>query len=193
LPAGVLSGLGFLVAAAGLYWLSRVDISVARTSVIGPMLVIGVGAGVPWGLMDGLSVSVVPKERAGMASGIFSTTRVAGEGIALAIVTAILAGLAHASLARIAPHASPAMTAQLAEAAQHLTTGDLVRAAASLPQISRHDLAVSYTHAFTRLLHVLIVITLLSALASFAFLSRAGSKDDRPDESQRKLAQSAAV
>jgi MFS family permease len=193
LPAGVLSGLGFLVAAAGLYWLSRVDISVARTSVIGPMLVIGVGAGVPWGLMDGLSVSVVPKERAGMASGIFSTTRVAGEGIALAIVTAILAGLAHASLARIAPHASPAMTAQLAEAAQRLTTGDLVRAAASLPQISRHDLAVSYTHAFTRLLHVLIVITLLSALASFAFLSRAGSKDDRPDESQRKLAQSAAV
>jgi MFS family permease len=193
LPAGVLSGLGFLVAAAGLYWLSRVDISVARTSVIGPMLVIGVGAGVPWGLMDGLSVSVVPKERAGMASGIFSTTRVAGEGIALAIVTAILAGLAHASLARIAPHASPAMTAQLAEAAQRLTTGDLVRAAASLPQISRHDLAASYTHAFTRLLHVLIVITLLSALASFAFLSRAGSKDDRPDESQRKLAQSAAV
>ena len=44
------------------------------------------------GLMDGLSVSVVPKERAGMATGIFSTTRVAGEGIALAIVGAVLAG-----------------------------------------------------------------------------------------------------
>jgi hypothetical protein len=54
------------------------------------MFLIGVGVSLPWGLMDGLAVSVVPKERAGMATGIFNTTRVAGEGIALAIVTALL-------------------------------------------------------------------------------------------------------
>jgi MFS family permease len=204
---GVLSGLGFLVAAAGLYWLSRVDMSVSRASVIAPMLVIGVGAGVPWGLMDGLSVSVVPKERAGMASGIFSTIRVAGEGIALAIAMAILAGLGEAGLARIAPHASPAMAAQVAEAAQRLTTGDLAQAAASLPQIDPHALALSYTHAFTRLLHVLIVITLLSAFAAFAFLSRAGSGGDQAgdqsgeqpcdqsgdQQGDREVAESAAV
>jgi hypothetical protein len=146
--------------------------------------------------MDGLSVSVVPKERAGMASGIFSTTRVAGEGIALAIVTAILAGLAQTSLAQVVaqlPQTGPAMAAQIAEAAQRLTTGDLAQAAASLPQIDRHQLALSYTHAFSRLLHVLIVITLLSAFASFAFLSRAGSRDDQPGEPQRKVAESAAA
>jgi len=40
-----------------------------------PMLVIGCGTGLPWGLIDGRSVSVVPKERAGMATGIFSPTR----------------------------------------------------------------------------------------------------------------------
>ncbi|QQC65929.1 MFS transporter [Paraburkholderia ginsengisoli] len=194
--AGVLSGIGFLIAALGLYWLSRVDMSASRASVIGPMLVIGVGAGMPWGLMDGLSVSVVPKERAGMASGIFSTTRVAGEGIALAIVTAMLAGLAQTSLAQAVaqlPQNGPALAAQIAEAAQRLTTGDLAQAAASLPQISRHELALSYTQAFTRLLHVLIVITLLSALASFAFLSRAGSRDDRPGQPQRKVAESVAA
>lgn len=128
-----------------------------------------------------------------MASGIFSTTRVAGEGIALAIAMAILAGLVHASLARIVPHAGPATMARIAEASQRLTTGDLAQAAASLPQIGRHELVSSYTHAFTRLLHVLIAITLVSALASFAFLSRTGAKDDQSDESQRKVAQSAAV
>ena len=58
----------------------------------------------PWGLMDGLSVSVVPKERAGMATGIFSTTRVAGEGIALAIVGAVL-------VATAVPRTSPSGTA----------------------------------------------------------------------------------
>jgi hypothetical protein len=193
ISAGVLSGIGFLVAAAGLCWLSRVDMSASRASIILPMLVTGIGAGMPWGLMDGLSVSVVPKERAGMASGIFSTTRVAGEGIALAIVTALLAGLAQASLARLVPHADPAMAAHLAEAAQRLTTGDLAQAAASLPQIGRHELALTYTHAFTRLLHVLIAITLLSAFASFAFLSRTGSRDDRSGEPQCETTESAAV
>lgn len=128
-----------------------------------------------------------------MASGIFSTTRVAGEGIALAIVTALLAGLAYANLARDLPHASPAMIARIAEASRRLTTGDLAQAAASLPQIGRHELAQSYTRAFIQLLHVLIGITLLSALASFACLSRTGSKDDRSGQSQREVGQSAAV
>ncbi|WGS52857.1 MFS transporter [Paraburkholderia sp. D15] len=198
LSAGVLSGIGFLIAAAGLFWLSRVDIGAARASAILPMLIIGVGAGMPWGLMDGLSVSVVPKERAGMATGIFSTTRVAGEGIALAIVTALLAGLAQARLARLAPLAADgsADTARrIAEAAQRLTTGDLASAAASLPGLDRHALALSYTQAFTSMLHVLIVITLLAACASFAFLSRAGELKHARDEAEtsREAARSAVV
>lgn len=197
LPAGVLSGLGFLVAAAGLYWLSRVDVGAARVSLLAPMLLIGVGAGVPWGLMDGLSVSVVPKEQAGMASGIFSTTRVAGEGIALAIVTALLAALAQASLARLIPNANPATLARVAEAAQRLTTGDLAHAAASLPELGRHELVASYTQAFTRMLHVLMVVTLLSAFASFACLSRTESTDDQSGgtrcKTRMKVRQSEAV
>lgn len=48
--------------------------------------------------MDGLSVSVVPKERAGMAAGIFNTVRVAGEGIALAVVAAVLTSLLNTDL-----------------------------------------------------------------------------------------------
>jgi EmrB/QacA subfamily drug resistance transporter len=190
LSAGVLSGIGFLIAAAGLYWLSLVDFSASKEALVMPMLVIGIGAGMPWGLMDGLSVSVVPKERAGMASGIFSTTRVAGEGIALAISTAILAALAHTSLARIVPDTSPDMHARISEAAQRVTTGDMVHAAATLPEVSRHALSTSYAGAFTSLLHVLIVITLLSAFATFAFLSKTPPQDDEPgatpDENHEK-------
>jgi hypothetical protein len=43
------------------------------------------------------------------------------------------------------------------------------------------------------LVHVLIVITLLSAFASSAFLSRAESSDDQPGERQRKIVESAAA
>ncbi|GAB7521057.1 MFS transporter [Paraburkholderia sp. 2C] len=185
ISAGVLSGIGFLIAAAGLYWMSLVDMSAAKASIVMPMIVIGVGAGMPWGLMDGLSVSVVPKERAGMASGIFSTTRVAGEGIALAIVTAILAALSYSSLSQSLPdeHMPDAgLTARISEAAQRMTAGDTMHAAAVLPDMPRHALALSYTHAFTSLLHVLIVITLLSAFAAFAFLSRTAPHDEDHDE-----------
>jgi len=176
--AGVLSGIGFLIAAAGLYWMSVVDMSTATSAIVLPMVVIGIGAGLPWGLMDGLSVSVVPKERAGMAAGIFSTTRVAGEGIALAIATAVLAALSYRGLVQVVPQADAGTASRITEAAQRLTNGDMTHAIAALPQVPAQVLAHSYSQAFTSLLHVLIAITLLSAFASFAFLSRTGSRDD---------------
>jgi len=82
-----------------------------------PMLVIGVGISLPWGLMDGMAVSVVPKERAGMATGIFSTTRVAGEGVAIAVVMALLSALT-------AGHLGGAATPDIVGAAQHLAIRD---------------------------------------------------------------------
>ncbi len=86
----VLCGSGLLAAAAGLVCLATAQNAHAA---LAPMLLIGIGISLPWGLMDGLAVSVVPRERAGMATGIFSTTRVAGEGLALAIVGAGLSAL----------------------------------------------------------------------------------------------------
>ncbi|WP_063547593.1 MFS transporter [Burkholderia territorii] len=166
LSAGVISGLGLLLAAAGLVWLGVALRGGAGPQAIAPMLAIGVGAGMPWGLMDGLSVSVVPKDRAGMATGIFSTTRVAGEGIALAIVGAVLATLAHADLRHAAAGASDAAL----RAAARLATGDLAGAAAVLPGVERTALLASYAHAFDRLLIGLAVVTVLCAVVVFAFL-----------------------
>ncbi|GAA0525701.1 MFS transporter [Pigmentiphaga daeguensis] len=83
-PAGALSAGGLVIAAAGLAWLATMPVGQQSMAIIWPMLLIGIGTGLPWGLMDDLSVSVVPKERAGMATGIFSTMRLAGEAVALA-------------------------------------------------------------------------------------------------------------
>ncbi|KVE71835.1 MFS transporter [Burkholderia vietnamiensis] len=205
LSAGVISGLGLLLAAAGLVWLDAALRGGAGPAAIGPMLAIGIGAGMPWGLMDGLSVSVVPKERAGMATGIFSTTRVAGEGIALAIVGAVLAALAHADLRRVpaagASGASGASDAAL-RAAARLATGDLAGAAAVLPGVDRATLLASYLHAFDRLLLALAVVTVLCAGVVFAFLgarpapdATTGADDGsraRGDAAARRAARNAA-
>jgi len=123
----------------------------------------------PWGLMDGLAVSVVPKERAGMATGIFNTTRVAGEGIALAIVAALLASFTETGL-REAQFAG-ADAATLGEASNRLAMGDLASAMGMLPHATSAELVKFYGDAFHLLLYVLAAITVLSALMVFGFLS----------------------
>lgn len=161
--AGVICALGLAIAAAGLWWLGRIAPGQGAGAWVVPMLVIGVGTGLPWGLMDGLSVSVVPKERAGMATGIFSTTRVAGEGIALAVVTAVNSGL-------IARQLPPAQPEALTRAAQYLGAGDLRQAVLALPQVPRAALVQAAASAFTELTWVLMAITLVSAAVVLLFL-----------------------
>jgi len=171
LSAGLVSAVGLSIAAGGLLWLSRVG--AGSDAIVLPLLLIGLGTAMPWGLMDGLSVSVVPTERAGMATGIFSTTRVAGEGVVLAIVAATLAFLSQAGLHRALPASDPALSARIAEAAQRIATGDLHHAAAALPEISRPMLVQTYVDAFAILLCVLAGITIASAFAAAGFLRRA--------------------
>lgn len=164
LSAGVISSIGLLLAAGGLLWLRAIGQADAVHAVVPPMLLIGLGTAMPWGLMDGLSVSVVPKERAGMATGIFGTTRVAGEGVALAIVSAVLAALIEAKLGRFGSAAS------VAEGAQRLATGDVRQASALLPGIEPMLLVQSYGAAFQALLWMLAAVTFASALVVLVFL-----------------------
>jgi len=162
ISAGVLCTSGLVIAAAGLGWLSQAVLAQDVTGMIAPMVVVGIGTGLPWGLMDGLSVSVVPKERAGMATGIFSTTRVAGEGISLAIVGAILSMLTHNALAArftgdaISPEA-------ISQAAQRLATGNLTVAQQLITQASTAQLQQLYAVSLHPLLLCLMAITLFSA------------------------------
>ena len=175
ISAGMLSGVGLLTAAAGLAWLAQCAPGQSASQLVAPLLVIGLGISLPWGLMDALAVSVVPKERAGMAMGIFSTTRVAGEGVALAVVAAILAGLAQSRL-REAGMAGVAHA--LPEAAQRLAMGDLPHALTLLPGADQALLVHGYGDAFHILLYILSGITVLSAAMVFGFLTHSSAQDD---------------
>lgn len=161
ISAGSLSGFGFLLAATGLYILSRVPIG-DHLQLIFAMLIIGIGAGFPWGLMDGLAVNVVPKEQAGMAAGIFNTTRVAGEGIALAISIAMLTTLVNSSLLRLQPQNDNS------ELVQRLIMGNM-----SLSQNLDHaQVLTAYQEGFSTLMLILSLFTIISSCAAFFLLSR---------------------
>ncbi|MDX3911627.1 MAG: MFS transporter [Sphingobium sp.] len=164
LSPGAISCFGLSVAAVGLLWLGQVP---PGGDPVAALLLIGIGTGLPWGLMDGLSISVVPADRAGMAAGIFGTTRVAGEGLALALVTAAMALLVSRELERDLPSTS---STALSGVAQRLAAGDLNQAAAIVPGIDSTALVQIYADAFTTLTQGLAAVTLLSAALCFALL-----------------------
>ncbi|GGE55092.1 MFS transporter [Agaricicola taiwanensis] len=163
-PATICAG-GLAISAVGLVWLGEVPVGTEPATLIGPLIVIGVGISLPWGLMDGLAVSVVPKERAGMATGIFSTSRVAGEGVLLAVVTAVLSAFTSANLGAVAGDHADAV-------AQRLVTGDLSEAAMLVPTVDKTALMHEFSDGFSTLLWLLSGITILTALIVFFFLGR---------------------
>lgn len=185
LSAALLCGAGLLVCAMGLLWLGRCAPGSDLAQMAAPLLLIGLGIGLPWGLMDGLAVTVVPRERAGMATGIFSTVRVAGEGIALAVVGAVLAALLARELTAIWPSMQHGSAV-----AQMLVTGNMQGALALMQGASAAELLKAYGLAFSSLLDVLAGVTVLTAVGVFAFL-RSGT--DMPHVRQSGLTRKAAT
>lgn len=166
LSPGLLAALGLGIASTGLLWLRAVAVPGAEGSALAwPLLLIGAGSGLPWGLMDDLAVSVVPKERAGMATGFFTTTRVAGEAIAMAAVGAVLTAL-------IGSRFAEAPGDQAMAAASHLASGDMAHAARMAPAMNHEALLHGYAGAFGSLLSGLAALTGLLALVSFVLLRR---------------------
>lgn len=98
-----------------------------------------------------------------MATGIFTTTRVAGEAIALAAAGAWLTALTQARLA--APAAAVAD-----EAGRVLAAGHLQRAVTLLGAADSAAAVAVYEQAFAAMLHGLALLTALLAFAAFALL-----------------------
>ncbi|WZB67873.1 MFS transporter [Achromobacter xylosoxidans] len=168
---GVLSGIGLAIAAAGLAWLGLTLSGDARHGRLLAMLAIGIGIGLPWGLMDGLAVSVVPKERAGMATGIFNAVRLAGDGMAIAVVGAMLSANILSGLAASVPKGLVA-DADLVQASNRLAMSDLPNALAHLPTAGRSLLLQAYESAFRFQLLVLAGAAAATAILVFMLLGR---------------------
>lgn len=167
--AGRLSAAGLVLAAAGLAWLAFSLEQPAGMAQALPMLLIGTGIGLPWGLMDGLAVSTVPPERVGMATGIFNTIRISADGVALAALGATLASLLEGRLAS----ALALEPAAVREAAGQAAQAHLASAAQWLPG-QEALLAQSYAAAFHDLLLLLAGLALTCALAVLVLLEWRG-------------------
>jgi EmrB/QacA subfamily drug resistance transporter len=106
----VLVVFGSLVAAAGLAWLSRITpTSTFVADLLGPFVLIGLGMGLTVTPVAVAGTAGVPREDAGLASGLLNTSRTVGASIGLAALATLAATHTAGVLSGVA--STPARTA----------------------------------------------------------------------------------
>jgi hypothetical protein len=164
-PLRVMLAASSALIATGSLWLIVLQPSSGPTGLIGPLLVFGIGVGSAFGVMDNAAVSVVPVERAGVASGIFNTMRITGESIAIAGAGALLASLASGRLHGVVPGLSSAQEQKLAGDALQGRLADSLNA---LPAGSRAAATHAVGQALTSSMHTAFIVLAVLALVGAA-------------------------
>jgi predicted MFS family arabinose efflux permease len=112
------------------------------------MLVAGTGAGILNGETVKVLQGAVPPERAGMASGLASTTRFIGILVGVAALGAVLSDTAKSKFNTLA--ASSGLTGrQLAAAAKKVTSGDVPGMLKTIPPAIREQVHMAALHAYS--------------------------------------------
>jgi EmrB/QacA subfamily drug resistance transporter len=106
--------VGTLVAAGGLAWMSRVTPDATfLAGLFGPFLLIGLGMGLAVTPIAVAGTAGVPREEAGLASGLLNTSRTVGAAIGLATLATLAATRTNHVLGGVAPthaHTAAALT-----------------------------------------------------------------------------------
>lgn len=158
-----------MISSIGLLFLGHALQSENLPLIITSLVVTGAGAALPWELMDGLAISAVPVEKAGMAAGLFNTVRVAGEDIALAMISAFLTEVNDARLNKTVHGLAPE---GIHLAATWLGGGNVQQAIALLPGVPHEVVLATYNNAYTLLFRVLAAVTFVCALIVWSMPGR---------------------
>jgi EmrB/QacA subfamily drug resistance transporter len=119
--------LGLGLVCLGLFWFAAVVQGLAYGPMIGGMLITGIGSGLLNGETTKVGMTVIPKERSGMASGVAGTVRFTGLVVGIAALGVVLYGRVAAVVAGALPGADTADQQTLVQAitAGHLSTAAL--------------------------------------------------------------------
>jgi EmrB/QacA subfamily drug resistance transporter len=119
--------IGMCLLAVGLLLFSRLGTQAGFLDLLPGMLIGGVGMGVAMGPMTTAALGTVSVDRAGIASGVLTTSRQVGGALGIAIMGAIVAA------AETVPRTDPRFPLQFVEGFQHaLETGAAIALAGAL-------------------------------------------------------------
>lgn len=166
LSGRALLSIGLGLVAVGLI-LTSVEISqLSYLQVLVPMFVASVGAGILNGQIARVSMTVIPVERAGMASGVAGTVRFSGLVLGFAALGAVLFNRVERDVATLFPTAArqdQAMVTRL------IANGNFSGAAQVLggQHVDVTILVTSFAHGYQMLMSVAAVMALVAAALSW--------------------------
>src|SRR5918994_1013922 len=164
-PARVMMSTALAASGVGLLLMSGIGAGDEWTTLLGGFLVLGAGTGLLNPVIADVAVSVVPKERSGMAAGINDTFRQVGIAVGIAAWGAIFLGRGADKVEELAagtPAATGERPRQLIEA---VSSGNLDTALASVPPGARASVEGAARDGF---LSGLNEIFLLGGIFAFA-------------------------
>jgi EmrB/QacA subfamily drug resistance transporter len=165
MQARVLMAIGLTGVGGGLLLMSGLSSSSGWTALLPGFLLAGVGIGLLNPVIADVAVSVVPKERSGMAAGINDTFRQVGVAVGVAAWGAVFLTRGADKISTLAsgtPAAAGAHPRQLLEAA---SDGRLGQALAGLPHTTRAVVASATREGFLSGLNTILVIGAILAFA----------------------------
>jgi EmrB/QacA subfamily drug resistance transporter len=164
-PARLMLSLGLAVAGVGLLLMSGIETGSEWTTLLGGFLLLGAATGLLNPVIADVAVSVVPKERSGMAAGINDTFRQVGVAVGIAVWGAVFVGRGADKVGELlagTPAADGDRPRQLVEAA---SSGNLDQALAAVPPGSRETVSNAAGQGFLTGLNDVLT---LGALLCFA-------------------------
>jgi hypothetical protein len=125
---------GLALSGAGLLLMSGISAGSEWTTMLGGFLVLGAGVGVINPVIGDVALSVVPKERSGMAAGIMDTFRQVGVAVGVAVWGAIFVAQGAAKVSDLTAGTATASGGHPRQLVEAASSGTLHQAVATVPQ-----------------------------------------------------------
>jgi EmrB/QacA subfamily drug resistance transporter len=161
LAPGLLLGAGLGLTAVGLVWMHGLNAHSQWTTLLGGLVVSGVGIGLANPAIAHIALGVVPPERSGMASGISNTFRIGGLATGVAALGAVFQSRLATSLHESLGNPPAALAKTLASGGTHAASA-LVRGRSGVTEA----LLRAFAGGLNEILVIGAVLTVLGALAA---------------------------
>ncbi|MGO9972439.1 MAG: MFS transporter [Solirubrobacteraceae bacterium] len=185
IQARVLMAIGLAGVGGGLLLMSGLSSSSGWTALLPGFLLAGVGIGLLNPVIADVAVSVVPKERSGMAAGINDTFRQVGVAVGVAAWGAVFLTRGADKISTLASGTSAAAGAHPRQLLEAATDGRLGQALAGLPHGTRAVVASATREGFLSGLNTILVIGAMlafaGALLALWLVRERGIERDQPE------------
>jgi EmrB/QacA subfamily drug resistance transporter len=167
-PLRLLLGGGLAIIGAGLLAMRGLEADSEWTALLVGFLLAGAGAGLVNPTLAEAAIGVVPRERAGVATGINNTFRQIGIAIGIAVLGALFQGQVETRLEETLAMGPPAVRPIAGNLAAAAASGNTDTALAGAPAGTERFLATAAREAFVSGLNEILLVAAAVALAGAA-------------------------